>query len=596
MPIGSRLLRYLTRWAEGTPTGQARGSTPADLPGHTEQPSRPETPSVVLQAVLANAQLSAWETVALNSYQAAVQALAVQGNGALRVGALKAAQEGLELVPLPASLGAALVLIKELFSECDDLVLRGLMIGNRPAALLFVRGLVKEERLELSVLEPLGRHATESQMPESGPALRTWLASVAIASDKAEPVKSVGHVVDGLLLGDAVLLVDGLAEGLKMAAQGWERRSVDKPVVESTVRGPQEGFTETILVNTSLLRRKLKSPHLKIERIVLGRQTRTALAVIYLKDVAAPSLVDEVKRRLRRIDVDGILDTGMIEEWIEDQPSSLFPQVSYTERPDRVAGNLLDGQVAILAEGSPTALTLPVTFWMLLQAGEDYYHRFWLASALRLLRALFLVVSLVGPSTYIAITTFHQEMIPTNLLLSIVASREGVPFPVMLEAILMEVFFEVLREAGLRLPRPMGQAISIVGALVLGQAAVQSGLVSTSVVITVAITGISSFIIPGYGLGSAIRLLRFPLMLLAGSLGLFGIMIGLLAILVHLCGLRSFGVPYLQPVAPLTWPDLRDVLLRAPAWLLGRRPAMLGSPNRRRQAPWLDPGAGGDGS
>jgi spore germination protein KA len=186
-------------------------------------------------------------------------------------------------------------------------------------------------------------------------------------------------------------------------------------------------------------------------------------------------------------------------------------------------------------------------------------------------------------------------MVPTDLLLSIISSREGVPFPVMLETIMMEIFFEVLREAGLRLPRPIGQAISIVGALVLGQAAVQAGLVSTSVVITVAITGIGSFIVPGYNLGIAFRLLRFPLMLLAGSMGLCGIMFGLLFLLVHLCGLRSFGVPYLQPVAPFNWSDWKDMLIRAPSWLLGRRPLLMGTINRRRQAPWLSPEADGDG-
>lgn len=593
MSIGSRLQRYLARWAEGTPTGQARGETAVDDPA--SRPSQPESGSAILKAALAQAELSNWERVALQGYQTAVRSLAVLGDRRLRVGALEAAQAALELVPLPSSLGGALQILQELFAGCDDLTLRGLLIGNRPAALLFIRGLVKEERLELSLVEPLIRHARDAEIPAEGPALRTWLTAAAIASDRAEPVKTVGHVAEAILVGDAVLLIDGQVEGLKMAGQGWERRAVEQPLVESTIRGPQEGFTETMMTNTALVRRRLKSPHLKVEQLVLGRRSRTEVALIYLKDVAAPSLVEEVRRRLRRIEVDGILDTGMLEEWIEDQPSSVFPQVNYTERPDRVAGALLDGQVVILAEGSPNALTLPVTFWSLLQVGEDYYHRFWITSALRLLRFAFLAVSLMGPSLYIALTTYHQEMIPTNLLLSIVASREGVPFPVLLEAFMMEIFFEVLREAGLRLPRPMGQAISIVGALVLGQAAVQSGLVSTSTVITVGITGISSFITPGYGLATAIRLLRFPLMLLAGLLGLFGIVVGLLGLLIHLCGLRSFGVPYLQPVAPLRLSDLRDVLVRAPVWLLGRRPAMWGSLNRRRQAPWLDAGTGGDG-
>jgi len=377
---------------------------------------------------------------------------------------------------------------------------------------------------------------------------------------------------------------------------GWAERSPEEPPSEQVLRGPRDGFNETLRTNTALLRRRLRTPALKLEQITLGRVSNTPVVIAYLADVASPDLVAEVKRRLERVDIDGFTDPSILEEFIEDQPSSLFPQVQASERPDTVAFCLMEGQVAILCEGSSYALLAPVTFWAFLQSSEDYYNRFQLATALRWLRYLLLFLALTGPSFYIAIVTFHQEMLPTPLLLTIAAAREGIPFPVIVEAVGMEIFFEALQEAGVRLPRSVGQAVSIVGALVIGQAAVQAGIVSAPIVIIVAATGIAFFTIPRYTFSAPIRLLRFPLMFLAGSLGLFGLMAGLIVLLIHLCSLRSFGVPYLQPVAPTTWRGLLDVLVRAPLWLKSYRATGMGQTNRRRQAPWLKPGPGGGGA
>jgi spore germination protein KA len=400
-------------------------------------------------------------------------------------------------------------------------------------------------------------------------------------------------VVDAVLGGDAILLVDGVDHGVALSARSWPERAIEEPVSEANIRGPRDGFIETMRINTMLLRRRIRSPHMKMERIVVGRRTQTPVDLIYLKDVADPALVREVKSRIGRIDVDSMLDSGMLQEFIEDQPSSPFPLMMNTERPDRTAAGLLEGQVAIMVDGSPSALLLPVTFWHFMKASEDYYDRFWIGTLVLWHRFLFLMLSVLGPSLYVAITSFHQEMIPTTLLLSIAAAREGIPFPVLIEALMMEIFFEALREAGIRLPRQVGQAVSIVGALVIGEAAVRAGLASAPVVFIVAATGIASFTIPQFQLGVTFRFLRFPIMILAGTLGLFGIMVGLVAILVHLCAVRSFGVPYLTPVAPLDINGLKDVLIRAPLWLMGRRPPGMGTVNPHRQTQGLKPGPGG---
>lgn len=588
-------LQYLARWAGGaSPQAQGGGGKQGAGGGGGQQQSQPTIASPVLRDAIGRADLPDFAEPALKGYRSALKLLEAKGGAKYRAGALEQAQQELEQVALPASLGAAIAILKELFQHCEDVVFRGLLIGGRRSALLlFVDGMVKNDRVEQSILEPLVRWGDPEGVPGAHADLSTWLGAVGVTISQAEPVRTVGQALDAVLGGDAVLLVDDVGHGVKLSTRGWQQRSIEEPPAESIIRGPREGFVETLRTNTALLRRKLRSPHLKIERMVIGRRTRTPVDVIYLKDVTAPSLVTEMKSRLHRIDVDGVLDTGMLEEFIEDQPSSPFPQIINTERPDRVASGLLEGQVAVMCDGSPVALVAPATLWAFMHAGEDYYERFWVSSFLLWMRYIFLLLALVGPSLYVAITTFHQEMLPTTLLLSVASAREGVPFPALVEVFLMEVFFEALREAGVRLPRQVGQAVSIVGALVIGEAAVRAGLASAPVVIIVASTGIASFVFPRVNLGVAIRLLRFPMMVLAGTLGLFGIMIGLILILIHLCALRSFGVPYLQPVAPFTWTDLKDVLLRAPLWLMGKRPASFGSINRRKQAPWLKPGPGG---
>jgi len=269
-----------------------------------------------------------------------------------------------------------------------------------------------------------------------------------------------------------------------------------------------------------------------------------------------------VRTRLKEIDIDAIEDSGYVLELIEDNPKSIFPQILQTERPDRVVGNLLEGKIGILVENSPFALVAPCTFFNMMASPEDYYGRFFISSFVRFLRYFFLLIALMFPAIYISVTTFHQELLPTNLIYSVATSRERVPFPAFLEALLMEITFEALREAGLRLPKPIGQTVSIVGALVIGEAAVSAGIVSAPLVIVVATTGIASFMFPNYSLSGAIRLLRFMMIFLAGTLGFYGILLGIMFVLIHLVKLRSFGVPYLSPIVEFNFNNLKDLFIR----------------------------------
>ena len=422
------------------------------------------------------------------------------------------------------------------------------------------------------------------------------LLNLRIPVSDTKQVTDIAGVVREVSIGSAVLLIDGRPGGMAFFLSKWEKRSPDEPKAEPVIRGPREGFTETLSDNTAMLRRKIRSPQLKMRPVEVGRFTQTRVIVAYIEGLADAALVEDVTDRLSQIDIDGILESGYIEELIEDNPWSPFPQLLSTERPDAAAAGLLEGRVVMLVDGTPFALVVPTTLPSLLQSSEDYYQRFWLSTAVRWLRYLFFVLSLLLPSAYVAVLTYHQEMLPTALLLSVARSREEVPFPALVEALLMEITFEALREAGVRLPKQVGTAVSIVGVLVIGEAAVSAGLVSAPMVMVVSLTGIASFTIPRYNAGFAFRMLRFPIMLLAGTLGLLGTMLGVIAIIVHMCRLRSFGVPYLSPLSPADRTAMRDVFIRAPWWMPGMRPQPGGAINPRRKSGGGSPEARPDGA
>ncbi len=482
-----------------------------------------------------------------------------------------------------AALTENIDVLKELFKDCSDIVFRPFIAKRVKACLIFVDGFIDTKSIELHGLRQLIEEIDSERI--TADTLKERVISISSVSETTK----LDEVVSNVLKANTVLLVDGVDKALIFDAKGGQRRAVAEPQTESTIRGPREGFTEIIRVNTALIRHKIRSNRLKILSKDVGEETQTGIAILYVEGLAAPELVKEVMSRLERVKIDGILESGYIEEFIEDSPWSMFPQIQNTERPDTVAANLLEGRVAIVVDGTPFALIMPATFWQFFQASEDYYGRYHIYIFLRLLRILFVFIALTLPGIYVAVTTFHQEMIPTTLLLTIAASREAIPFPMFVETMIMELSFEALREAGVRLPQVVGQAVGILGALVIGQAAVDAGIVSAPTVIIVSITGIASFTIPRFNMSISIRMLRFPLMILGAMFGLFGVIVGTLVILTHLCKLRSYGIPYFWPLAPLSFKSLKDVIIRVPWWAMNRRPDRLVKEDKARQADHLMP-------
>ncbi len=491
-------------------------------------------------------------------------------------------KEELINLPIAASLQENLDWMTKILGQNVDFVQRQFPLGSEQplqAVLFYMDGMINPEILDRDIMRPL---LTPRPKETTGLALLKLLQSGGLVSRAEMAQYNNFHDATNLILtGDVVLFVDDCPQAFIISCKGYQMRNIPEPVVENSVRGPREAFIETLSINISLLRKRLVTPNLMVENMKIGKISSTDVCIVYLKGIASEDLVKEVRHRLNRIDIDVILESGYIEQLILDSPYSPFPQMLVTERPDKVVGNLAEGRVAILTDNTPLALIVPGQFVSLLQASEDYYYKFYFPTLLRWLRYTAFLVALVLPSLYVAITNFHQEMIPTTLLISIAAARQGVPFPAYLEAMIMEVAFETLREAGIRLPAPVGQAISIVGALIIGQAAVQANIVSPLMVIVVAFTGIATFTLPQYTLGISVRILRFPLMLSAAFLGLFGVIVGLLAILLHLCSLRSFGVPYLSPLAPFNLQGLKDSLVLAPHWSRKKRPPELVQENRQ---------------
>lgn len=489
--------------------------------------------------------------------------------------------------PLSKQLSLNVQKIKEVTGNSSDITIRMIEAsigGWLDMAIIYINGLADSNMVNNVIIKSLMQETEkeENQFPSPSDPL-SMIKKRVLSIGSVSEIHTMDQLLSALLAGDTLILIQGNARALSAGTLGWEHRGVEEPQSQTVIRGPKEGFTENLTTNTALLRRKIKSPHLWMEMRQIGRVTQTKVAVMYLKGVANDKVVAEVLKRLDRIDTDSILEGGYIEEFIQDASFTPFPTISNTERPDAVAGSILEGQVAILVDGTPFVLVAPVTFFKFFQSAEDYYHRYDIVTVIRIMRYVTFIVSMLLPSLYIAVTTYHQEMLPTTLLISLMAQREGIPFPALVEALLMEITFEVLREAGIRMPRAIGPAISIVGALVLGQAAVQAGLVSAGMVIVVSFTAISNFVAPAFNIAITARLLRFFFMFLAATLGLFGIMAGLIAVLIHMAGLRSFGVPYLMPMAPFVPANQKDLLVRVPWWAMFTRPRMISHQNRQRQ-------------
>lgn len=499
-----------------------------------------------------------------------------------------ARQHGEEMLQLLSSkLQKNLAALRATFEDSSDLVIREFSFGTNKdkevkAALIFLDGLTNPTIINDSIIKPLMHdnhllYEEEASDLSDLDLIRNRLLSVGVVKTIYTP----NEVIEACLSGNAILMTDGFCQALDIGAKGGEKRAVSEPVSETSVRGPREGFTENLRTNTAMIRRKIKDPSLKIRSAVIGARTHTQVNLLYIDGIVDPDLVDEVERRLKKIDTDAILATGYVEQYIEDNPYTPFPVIWCSEKPDAVAGKLLEGRVAVAVDGTPFVMTMPMLFIENFQTAEDYISRSHYATSMRILRLIAFTISLFAPALYIAFTTFHQELIPTTLLFTTAASSEGIPFPAPVEMGIMMLIFEILREAGVRMPRPIGQTISIVGALVMGEAAVQAGIVGAPVVIVVAITAVSSFAIPF--LMDAVSIIRWFLLILASTMGNLGITVGVFILLVHLSSLRSFGAHYLAPLAPFQRRDLKDTAVRAPLWAMHTRPRATNPQDLKRQ-------------
>lgn len=484
------------------------------------------------------------------------------------------------LPTISKDLNENLMAIKTIFDNASDLIIREFKIGTEQqvnAFAVMIGGLINEESVNESLIKPLmslNRDISKESVVKVVKESALFVASI-------QESQKLDDAVTGILSGDTALFIDGADSALLASIRGWEARGVEEPKTESVVRGPREGFVESLGTNTALLRRKIKNSQLKFEKMTVGKQTKTDVCIVYINGIANEKIVQEVKDRISRIDTDSVLESGYIEEFIEDAPYSLFPTVGNSEKPDIVSAKLLEGRIAVLTDGTPFVLTVPYLFIEAFQNSEDYYARPYLATVIRWLRWLAFFISTFLPALYVAVTTFHPELLPTSLLISIASAQEGIPFPTIVEALLMQVAYEILREAGLRLPKAVGQAVSIVGALVIGEAAVSAGLVGTPMVVVVALTGISSFVVPA--LTDVTTVSRFVLLILAGFAGLYGVMLGFVGFITHQLSLRSYGVPYMSPLAPLSVSDLKDVFIRAPWWAMTTRPGRIGKNSTRQK-------------
>lgn len=498
-------------------------------------------------------------------------------------------QEHTQKHDLHSSLSENIRKVKETLGDSDDIIIREFRIGKErklKAGIFYTDGLIDTASIQNFVLESLMFNIQDIDIDKnvaSKDHLLQLLKDSVLAVGDLKELTDYNHLFNLMLAGNVILLLDGYTQGFAIGMKGGKERGVPEATSENTVRGPKEAYSESLRTNTALLRRKINDQNLWFETKKIGTVTKTNVSMAYIKGIVNDKVVEEVRKRLDQINIDGILETGYVEVLIQDKTFTPFPTIFHTERPDVTAANLLEGRVAIFVDGSPHALIVPSLFVQFFQTADDYYQRADIVTLLRILRFIGFFIALLGPSFYIAVTTFHQEMLPTPLLINLAAQREGVPFPAFIEALMMEVTFEILREAGVRMPRAIGQAVSIVGTLVIGTAAVDAGIVSAAMVIVVAITAISSFLVSSDSLSISVRMLRFVFMGLAASFGLFGIIVSLIALSNHLCSLRSFGIPYMSPLAPFIVEDQKDVIFRFPRWGLFSRPRLISQKNIKRE-------------
>lgn len=462
--------------------------------------------------------------------------------------------------------------LKKMLGQPEDLVVRNIKIGEsereQKAAICYISGLTDSNLINNNILKIIQENSQQlnSNMIDD-------IFQHVIAITNTVKAKTLDEVSYALLTGSTLLYVDGFDTVLVMETEGAEKRAIQEPQTESVVRGPRSGFVESIQTNITLIRREIKDPNLRMETHEVGRRSKQKLVVCYIAGIVNPEIVEEVNRRLKTVDIDFSTGSGFVEQWLEDSFLSPFPQILDTERPDRLGFSLTQGKVGIIVDGSPFALITPVVFNDALESMEDYTQRWLIGSFLRLIRFASVFLAIFLPAIYVALVSYHPGLIPSKLVYTIAGTREHVPFPAIVEALLMAITFEIIQEAGIRLPKLIGQTIGIVGGIVIGEAAVSAGIVSPVMVVVTALTAVASFTIPNYSVAIGFRALRIILIILSGILGIYGIILGYIMLNIHLVNLKSMGVPYSATFSPFR--DLVNMFIRPPIMALKERPSYL---------------------
>ncbi|MCM1564372.1 MAG: spore germination protein [Dehalobacter sp.] len=485
---------------------------------------------------------------------------------------------------LTSSMEKNLSLIAELLKADTDMVIGRVNItGNEKLGIVYIRGMTDKDALNKYVIEPLMNGPNKFEKLNETPSInRIRFIQGLLKTVDVKETKQMEAVITAVLYGNVCLFIDGTDSALVVGNIKFDKRSIENPETDTVIRGSREGFIEDISTNVSMVRRRLCSPTLRFETFFLGKISRTEIRLSWIEGIANPKIIEEVRTRIQRIDIDYIYGSGLIAELIEDNPSSLWPQVHMSERPDVVAANLAEGRFAIFCNGFPYIIIAPLLFWQNLQTPDDYADKPLIGSFFRLLRHMAFYISLMMSPIFVALVSFHPTIIPQLLAFKIAAGREGVPVPSIFEALMLTLMIDLLREAGARLPKPIGVAVAVLGAVIIGQAAVAAGFVSPTVIIIVAIAAIANFSIPSLELANATRIANYLLIILGGIFGLLGVTIGMAWLLWTVISLRSFGIPLFYPLAPGENYGLKDIFFRAPVWQLRKRPSLLAQDNIKK--------------
>lgn len=452
-----------------------------------------------------------------------------------------------------------LSLIKETMCQTEDLIVKDLIFKDQKCILIYLDSMIDEQTINSIIIEPMLQQnaGTFEQLAKA--------SKFQLSADLTE-------ITSSLMLGYCIILEENQSFVYMASVPKSQGRSIEEPLNEKTTKGSHEGFVESLHTNIHLVRKRLKSPFLKVKYFEVGHISNTKIAIIYIDHLVNRTIAEEIEKRISAIKIDLLVSSGSLEELIEDTSFSPFPQILNTERPDRVISYLNEGKITVIVDGDPRVLILPITFFAFYQSSDDYTSRWWIGSTLRFIRFFSFIIAISFPAVYIAIVSFHSEVLPIGILYTVRVGLEYVPFPPFLEALVMQIILELLKEASIRLPSPVAQTIGIVGGLVIGTAVVESNLISNTMIVVIGFTAIASFVIPVEEMGTSVRLLGFPMMVAAALFGFFGIVMMFMLLFIHLNKLESFGSPYFSPLSPLKIKELKDSFIRFPTWMLNNRP------------------------